>query len=272
MRPFDIILLAGQRPGTDPLAAHFGTTLKALLEIEGRSMLLRVLDVITQVPDVRTIHVLAQQSRWLSDHVGPTWIDRHPHVHFRDCGPSISGSILDLMASEDGCLPFLVTTADNALLTLDILQSFISQVAEHDIDIAAGMVERRTLLAAYPGNQRTWLKFRGGAFSGANLFWFGSDKARVVLDLWRTIEQHRKKGRAIIGAFGLPLLLGSALRILSLSQALTLAGRRLGIRALPVILPQAEAAIDVDKPSDHALATAIVQQRDRLAAGMQSKA
>ena len=36
------------------------------------------------------------------------------------------------------------------------------------------------------------------------------------------------------------------------------AGRRLGFDARPVALAQAEAGIDVDKPSDHALAEVIL--------------
>ena len=36
--------------------------------------------------------------------------------------------------------------------------------------VAAGVVEARVLLAAHPDNRRTWLRFRGGAWSGANLF------------------------------------------------------------------------------------------------------
>src|SRR5690606_39537405 len=55
-------------------------------------------------------------------------------------------------------------------------------------------VEKETLLQRYPASQRTWLKLRGGQYSGANLFYFGSPKARQILQYWAAVEQDRKKG------------------------------------------------------------------------------
>ena len=37
-------------------------------------------------------------------------------------------------------------------------------------DVAVAMVERDVLLTRYPESKRTWLKFRGGWWSGANMF------------------------------------------------------------------------------------------------------
>jgi GTP:adenosylcobinamide-phosphate guanylyltransferase len=260
--PFDIALLAGQRPGQDPLAAHFGEELKALVSVHGRPMLDHMLDILPHVSGARRIFVLAQQAETLADHMGAAWRATHPSVIFRACGPSISGTLIDLMAADDAAFPLLVTTVDNILLTPEIIAHFLESCRLDDADVVAGVVEALTLRAAYPANKRTWLKFRGGAYSGANLFWFASARALPVLHLWRTIEQDRKKGRAIIGAFGLPLLLGAGLRILSLAQALAIAGKRMQIRAKACVLPFAEAAIDVDKPADHDLATRILAQRE----------
>ncbi|RYD89567.1 MAG: hypothetical protein EOP61_31365, partial [Sphingomonadales bacterium] len=102
---------------------------------------------------------------------------------------------------------------------------------------------------------------RGGAYSGANLFWLGSPAALDALAVWRGIEQKRKKARAVLGAFGWGLALLIALRRLTLDQAMTRAGKRLGIKARAIVLPYAEACIDVDKPADHAMAEAILKAR-----------
>ena len=106
------------------------------------------------------------------------------------------------------------------------------------------------LLQRYPESKRTWLKFRGGWWSGANLFWLGSDAAMRAVGFWRSIEQDRKKGWKIISAFGPLLMLGAGLRLLSLRQAISAAGRRLGVDATAVAMPQAEACIDADKTED----------------------
>jgi len=164
------------------------------------------------------------------------------------------------LAAMPDAYPFLLTTADNVLLDNAIIDAFVGATA--DSDVAVALVERATLEAAYPGNRRTWLPFRGGAYSGANLFWLGSPKALKALAVWRGIEQRRKKARAVLGAFGLPLAAMLAARLLSLDQAIARAGRRLGVRARAIELPFAEACIDVDKPTDHVMAEAILRRRE----------
>src|SRR3546814_7172682 len=92
--------------------------------------------------------------------------------------------------------PLLVTTADNVLLDHSIIDSFLDGV--DDADLAVAMVERRVLLSRYPQSRRTWLKFRQGWWSGANLFWLANDNVKPLLNLWRGVEQDRKKGMKIV--------------------------------------------------------------------------
>jgi hypothetical protein len=49
--------------------------------------------------------------------------------------------------------------------------------------------------------------------------------------------------------------------LFSVGQAFARIGKRYGLAARPVVLPFAEACIDVDKPSDHAQATLILERR-----------
>lgn len=256
--PVTAVVLAGSRPGIDPLAAHFGEAVKALIELGGRTMLARVVEVLAASPMVGQIIVAAQNPAQLRERLGEAWIAAHPEVRFASVGDSVSGAISEAGASY----PFLVTTADNALLDEATIAAFVRGAADARADVAVALVERRTLLAAYPGNRRTWLKFRRGAYSGANLFWFGGPGAERVLALWRTIEQQRKRGRAVIGAFGPLMLAAVALRILTLHQAIAWAARRMGISAAAVVLDRAEACIDVDSVADHALAEAILAGRE----------
>jgi hypothetical protein len=48
-----------------------------------------------------------------------------------------------------------------------------------------------------------------------------------------------------------------------LRDGIARAGKRLGLKAQLVVMADAEAAIDVDKPSDHVLASAILEARIR---------
>lgn len=253
------IVLAGQRPGTDPLAEHFGQPYKALIEIAGQPMLSWVGAVLAARDDIGRIVIVAQNAKALLDHPRTRWLADEAKVTARDCGDSVVEAITDTLRAMPNGYPFLLTTADNVLLDEAMVTQFIRRAAGADIGVA--LVERRTLEAAYPGNRRTWLPFRGGAYSGANLFWLGSPASLEALSVWRRIEQQRKKARAVLGAFGWGLALRIALRWLTLDQAITRAGKRLGIKARAVVLPFAEACIDVDKPADHAMAEAILRQR-----------
>ena len=93
------------------------------------------------------------------------------------------------------------------------------------------------------------------------MFWFGGPQAAPLLQLWRTIEQDRKKGWKIIASFGPVLLLGAIFRMITGPQAVERAGRKLGLKAALVPMPQAEACIDVDKPSDVEQVEAILAKR-----------
>jgi len=57
------------------------------------------------------------------------------------------------------------------------------------------------------------------------------------------------------------LLIRALTRTISLDGAIARAGARLGLVARPVVLDDARAAVDVDKPDDHALATAVLEGR-----------
>lgn len=261
LAPVTAILLAGRRPGTDPLAEHFGVEDKALIELAGEAMLSRVARALLSHDRVERVIVLAQDSASLTRHPDTGWLVDNFRVALEDCGDGIANSIAAALALHPNGYPFLVTTADNALLDAETLSAFLDGAS--GADLAVGLVEREILLADFPDSKRTWLPFRRGAYSGANLFWLGSPKAMPLLTVWRRIEQDRKKRLRVVGAFGPVLLFAAMLRLLTVRQAFARIGRRYRLLARPVVLPFAKACIDVDKPDDHALATLILEQRAR---------
>lgn len=252
------LLLAGQRPGIDPLAAHFGESWKALVSVGGEPMLSRVARTLLASPSIDRVVVLAQSPEALTERPDTAWLASDPRITFATSAASISQSVSNV-AGGTAPWPVLVTTADHALLTPAMVEDFVADV--RGADLAVALVERRTLLARYPGNRRTWLKFRGGAYSGANLFALTNERSRAALELWAGVEQDRKKGWKLVAAFGPSLLLRALTRTISLQAGLAAAGRRLGLNARAVVLPQPEAAIDVDKLADHKLAEAILTAR-----------
>ncbi len=251
------LVLAGQRPGVDPLAAHFGVDWKALVPVCGEPMVTHVVRTLNQVAEIDRIVVLAQGPEALRAAVEAGGVA----ADILASGDGISFSILRHVGTLSDPWPMLVTTADHPLLTPDMVRHFIAQAEAGGGDVAIAMVEQATMLAAYPDNKRTWLRFRDGAWSGANLFALRSDRARAALNLWAVAEQDRKKAWRLFLHFGPMLALRAVTRTIGLAAALRQAGRRLGLTARLVPMPMAEAAIDVDKVSDHVLAEEILRAR-----------
>ena len=217
MTKITALLLAGSRPGSDPLAQAAGVAVKPLAPVRGEPMLNYPARALLAHPSVGQLVILTQTPELYRADPATAWLDEDPRVRF-------------------------VAEAGGA-------------------DIAVAMVERATLLARYPSSRRTWLKFRDGWWSGANLFWFGSAKARAIISLWQEVEQDRKKGWKILAAFGPIALLGAVLRVSTLRGGIARVGRRFDLLARLVPMRKAEACIDADKVEDVALIEQILDRR-----------
>jgi GTP:adenosylcobinamide-phosphate guanylyltransferase len=254
------VLLAGQRPGVDPLAEHFGETWKAQVKVAGEAMLSRVAKTLLATPGIARIVVMAQDPAALF--TGDcAWLAAEPRIATATSSSGIATSVAAVAGTDLAPWPVLVTTADHPLLTVPMVEAALAGLGEADVGV--GVVGARVLLATYPDNKRTWLRFRSEAWSGANLFVLGSDRARRALLAWSEVERDRKKAWKLIWHFGPMLAIRAATRTITLEGALARAGRALGCTVKPIALPFAEAGIDVDKPSDHALAERILAERER---------
>jgi CTP:molybdopterin cytidylyltransferase MocA len=158
-------------------------------------------------------------------------------------------------------LPLLVTTGDHPLLTPAIVAHFCAAARRTGADFAAGLTPAAAIRKAYPDAQRTYLRFRGERYSGANLFAVLKPEGRRAVAFWRRVEQERKRPWRLVRAFGWRALVAYLLGRLSLDEAMARASRMIGARVAAVVMPQPEAAIDVDKPADLALVETILARR-----------
>jgi CTP:molybdopterin cytidylyltransferase MocA len=158
-------------------------------------------------------------------------------------------------------LPLLVTTGDHPLLTPEIVAQFCTAARRTGADLVAGLTPASAIRKAYPDAQRTYLRFRHERYSGANLFAVLQPEGRRAVAFWRRVEQERKRPWRLVRAFGWRPLLAYLLGRLTLDEALARASKVIGARIAAVVLPQPEAAIDVDKPADLLLAESILARR-----------
>ncbi|QTD54888.1 NTP transferase domain-containing protein [Parasphingorhabdus cellanae] len=259
----DAIVLAGSRPGGDAMADSRGIAVKALIPVAGKAMLAHVTDALLSHSAIGNVHLLAQDFK-------PFWADSdtqglaaNGRVMVQESGATIAVSVDALLKREDARYPLLITTADNVLLSQEMIADFLNAATASDIAIA--VVEKDVLLRRYPASRRTWLKLRGGHYSGANLFYFGSPQARQILRYWAEVEQDRKKGWKILTIFGPWLLFLAVTRMLTVDQLAARVGRKLGLTIKIVPMTQAEACIDVDKEIDLAMVEQIIAAQTKVA-------
>jgi GTP:adenosylcobinamide-phosphate guanylyltransferase len=247
-------LLAGSRPAGDPLARSMMIGHKALIPVAGEPMVLRPLRALLASPEVGDIIVLTQDP-----------VDLQPilpddaRVRIRASRGTIAQTLAEQLADHAAGFPVLVTTADHALLDPAMIAEFTAKA--EGADVAMGVVESRPLLARFPHTKRTWIGFRGGRYSGANLFAFGSSKVLPGISRWGAVEQDRKKGWRLLWALGPALLLGAVFKLRTIHDSAAAIGRKLGIDIRIVEMSNPLAAIDVDKPADHMLVEDIIAAR-----------
>ena len=252
MSGFTALVLAGSRGGQDPAAAYAGVSHKGLIVLAGRTLLERVVGALDAAGADR-IAVAADDPQ-----VEAALAALRPAARLERLAPAAGPSLTVANALDALGAPLLVTTVDHALLDPEWVRRFLADVPD-DADVAVLLAPEAAVRAAAPQTKRTYLKFRDGRYSGCNLFLLRTGRARAAVELWRTVERHRKQPWKIALILGPGMLLRYLLGRLTLDQAVERLGRRAGARAAAVRTPFGLAAVDVDKPSDLDLVRALVE-------------
>lgn len=243
MSGFTALVLAGRRPGEDPAAAYAGVVHKGLIELQGRTLLARVLEALEAAGASRI--VISSSAPEIAAAAAALPLQAEVRVVPAADSPSLSVS----QAAEAAGTPLLLTTVDHALLQPEWVREFIASTPD-SADIAVLVAPEAAVQAAAPETRRTYLKFRDGRYSACNLFLLRTPRALNAVALWRRVEAHRKAPWKIAGLLGPQMLLGYALGLLTLDGAVRLLGRKAGLSAAAVRTRFGLAAVDVDKPAD----------------------
>lgn len=236
---FGALILAGSRGGIDPVAAYGGVSHKALILLDGQTLLARVAQSLREAGAKQiAVSVSDDAVRAHAIELGLTVLTAAP-------GPSLSVR----EGIEALGTPLLVTTADHALLQPEWITRFLAD-APPEADVAALLTRQDVIEAAAPGTRRTYLRFADGAWSGCNLFHFATPRSVAALDLWAQVEADRKRPWRIVRKLGLGTLLRYISGRLTLVAAIAHLGRLAGLNAAAVSTPFGLAAVDVDKPAD----------------------
>ena len=258
---FTAVVLAGRRGGVDPVAAMAGRSHKCLVDIHGRTMLGRVLEALAASASVGAMAISIDDPAVLQESAEiAVLIERH-EIALIDAAATPSRSVERAVDALARPWPVLVATADSPLLSPAMVDHFCGHALTSNADIAVGLASATVVLDQYPDARRTFLRFRGGRYTGCNLFAVMSPRAMAAVAFWRRIEQDRKHPWRLFKGFGAQ----AALRFLAggatLDSAFAAASRRLDLTARAVVMPFADAAIDVDQPAHLKLVENIIRAR-----------
>jgi GTP:adenosylcobinamide-phosphate guanylyltransferase len=250
---FDVLVLAGERHKNDnAVAKSDSVACKAFAQVNGKPMIDHVIGTIQESGLANDIVVSISRKKDIS--MGAPYlsgqIDTKKVIQSE---PDVSPvkSAIKMLGCLDGERPILLTTADHALLSIDMIKQFIEGYKPEKFDAAVALLPLNILTKKYPDIKRTRLKFQDGDYKSCNLFIF-SDKesAQSVLSFWHIIEDQRKSPWKIAKTLGMVNLLRYLTGFLPLNMALSSIGEKAGVSPQAVMLDIAESAIDVDTPSD----------------------
>lgn len=259
-RRYTALVLAASRGHLDPLARAGGVSHKCFIDIAGQPMLRRVVAAVLGSDRIgRTLVVIEPESidearAILAGLPGAEAIEYVPARG--NIGSSVSA------AATAELLPLVITTGDNALHTAPMITYFCDALDGLDADAALGLTPAQRVLDKYPEGTRAFHRFRDGAFSSCNIYALLTARSLQGARIFDSGGQFGKKPRRLIGAFGLPAFLLYKSRLFSLKTVLAALSRSVGLRAAPILMPFAEAPIDVDRMQDWELASRIVADRE----------
>ncbi len=256
---FVALVLAADRTGKDPITQHTGAACKAFAPVDGIPMIIRVLDTLMACEQISTIILC-----------GPP---KSLHVHCPELKQRIASGQVSWLpnldspsrSTESGLsqvpsnTPVLLTTADHALLTPNIVQNFLKKSLASESDATVGAIDQRIVAAAFPNSKRTVIRLRDGGFCGCNLFTF-KPSGRPIVTFWRKAEDLRKRPwRLIAQVLGLKTVLSYLFGSLTLHQALAAVSEKSGVTIQAIMQDDPRAGVDVDKVEDLALAESILK-------------
>ncbi len=256
------LVLAASRQGMDdPVARLQNKSHKCLVEINGITMIERVVQtlldsecfkhILISIEDQHVLRKLASIQGWLEEGT----------IEVVPSAGTLADSLIKLTNAADRLLPLVITTADNVLHTPELIRDFVVAFTRGTGDVAVAVTHESTVLAEYPDEGFGFFRFRDGGYSFCNLYGVRSSSGLEAAKIFRTGGQFRKRPWRILKVFGvLPFILYK-LRLVDLDSFIHRIARNLGITIDTVLLPYAFGPIDVDNPKTFEFSERTLEKR-----------
>lgn len=248
----DAIILAGGGKQSD-LTRENNVDNKAFIEINGKPLVSYVLEALAFSGEVGRIAVVGPVER-LAPLVEKYGVIAVPEAE------DITGNI---QAGFDALEPdghFLVVTADIPLLTARAVQDTIALCRPFDADFYYPIVTKEASEARFPGIKRTYAALKDGVFTGGNLFVLSPAVLKKAMPKIRQIFALRKSPVKLAASLGPVFIVKLLARQLTIRELEKKVQALLGINGKAIITDYPEIGVDVDKPSDLAVARQVLAE------------
>ena len=254
-----VVILAAQRAGVvNPLAARAGVSHKCLVPIAGKPLIVHVLDAIARHPAVAKVRISVEPEA-----NGELEVLLAPYraggmaVELVPSSANIVESVLTAVNGQPA--PFLITTADNVLMSRASFDETLTTLGT--ADVAMNLATQASVLAVHPVAQRKFYEFRDGGYANCNLYGIAGPHALKAAEIFREGGQFMKNPGRLITAFGLFNILLFRFRLFTLQTAARRIGRRFGLRFAAIVPADGTQAVDVDNERTYDIAESVLLAR-----------
>lgn len=261
-----LVMAASRRGAEDTVAKIQGLSHKCLVVLDGSPMIQRVVDVLLATPEISRVVISVESPDIIRSVPRLRDLMDQGRITTVQSADNLFTSVKTAIENIDSPYPLLISTADNALHTPEMISHFLNSCSAGKADVYIGMTRAEDVLKAYPDGMRAFHRFRDGGYSSCNLYVLTSPATLKAARVFEGGGQFGKKPQRILKAFGLLTLICYKFQLLTLDGIAKVISRRNGLTARPVLLPYAEAPIDVDNPKDFALTEEILIKRRQQAA------
>lgn len=242
-----IITAGGSVPEDDPLFKYTLGRPKALLEINGLTMLEYVYRALDASKHVDSIYIVGLDKADIRGLCLPSNVTVIPDQGGLVTNLSVALDVL--LTNSPDAYAVLLTGADIPLLTPDIVDAFIEDCQPFDCIAYYNLVTRETMEDRYPHSGRTFVKLRDNAVAGGDMALVQTRILDTNEEFWEAVVSGRKHAWRLARIVGIRALLKLLFRRLSIAEVEALASRIVSAPVRVIESPYPELAMDVDKPA-----------------------
>ena len=228
--------------GQSALAAHAGVASKALVPFRGKPLGLYVLEALRGSPYIMHVVYVGEPGPLFAPYV-----DRVV-TSGKGMADSLRGGLEAALAVSPLEGRLLAVSADLPWLTAEAVDHALSADAATTAALLYPIVAKATAEAQFPGQRRTYARFREGTFTGGNLIVLRPGMVPTLLPFVDRAYRARKNPLALAAMIGPGILLKFVTGRLPLATLERRVSHLLQGPARALVTPHAALGADVDKP------------------------